>query len=46
MYVQIGVLGHVLVQLSVGILASAALPRTVRIVEVDLDAGSKAQFIL
>ncbi len=42
MHRQIGALGRVLAQESVGVLVGAALPRTVWIAEVDLDVGRLA----
>src|ERR1035438_10189054 len=39
---EVGALGEVLAQEAVGVLAGAALPRCVRVTEVDVDVGGDA----
>src|SRR5258708_11134185 len=43
---EIRALGQVLAQQPVGVLTGAALPRAVRVGEVDLDAGGRAEFLM
>src|SRR5260370_26184342 len=43
---EVGAFGQVLTQQSVGILAGAALPRTVWIAEVDLHAGGGTEILM